>query len=203
MKETSTIECVILDVRTKEEINNGYLLNASFIDYYDPKFLEKASWINKNLPVFVYCHAGGRSSKAAQQLIGLGFEKVYNLKGGYSQWKESDFPVEQGAGELHQSYPLCQIQELESMLDSSDNALLVFKTPWCIPCKKLDTVIERVINSHKEWDIVIINMDQNPKAAEYFNVKSVPTILAYHKQELFYTHIGFIDYIDLISSLLQ
>ena len=52
---------IILDVRTIDEINNGHIENASFIDFYDENFKEKATWINKDLPVYVYCHAGGRS----------------------------------------------------------------------------------------------------------------------------------------------
>ena len=54
---TETNSGVILDVRTKEETLNGHLLNASFIDFYDADFAEKASWINKGQPVYVYCHA--------------------------------------------------------------------------------------------------------------------------------------------------
>ena len=53
-------EVIILDVRTIDEINNGHLENASFIDFYDENFREKATWINKDMPVYVYCHAGGR-----------------------------------------------------------------------------------------------------------------------------------------------
>ena len=56
---------VLLDVRTNEEVDRGYIIGASFIDYYDPQFLTKASWIKKDQPIYVYCHAGGRSAKAA------------------------------------------------------------------------------------------------------------------------------------------
>ncbi|MFK8163335.1 MAG: rhodanese-like domain-containing protein [Lewinella sp.] len=34
----------------------------------------------------VYCAAGGRSGKTCGMLNDAGFEKVYNLKGGYSAW---------------------------------------------------------------------------------------------------------------------
>ena len=66
---------VLLDVRTKEETNNGHLENASFIDFYDENFEEKASWIKKDQPIYIYCHAGGRSSKAADILLSLGLTR--------------------------------------------------------------------------------------------------------------------------------
>ena len=84
---------VILDVRTNEEVVKGSIIDASFIDFYDPKFTTKASWIKKDQPVYVYCHGGGRSAKAAEKLISLGFSKVYNLVGGYSDWKSSGLPI--------------------------------------------------------------------------------------------------------------
>ena len=38
---------VLLDVRTPEEVGKGFLTNASFINFYDESFLQKASWIKK------------------------------------------------------------------------------------------------------------------------------------------------------------
>ena len=82
---------IILDVRTVDEINNGHIENASFIDFYDENFNEKAAWINKDLPVYVYCHAGGRSKKAAEILMDLGQKEVYNITGGFSVWNDNGF----------------------------------------------------------------------------------------------------------------
>ena len=69
---------ILLDVRTAEEIGNGFIENASFIDFYDDKFREKASWIKKDAPVFVYCHAGGRSAKAVSFLKQEGLTEIYD-----------------------------------------------------------------------------------------------------------------------------
>ena len=44
---------VLLDVRTPEEVGKGFLTNASFINFYDENFLQKASWIKKNQPIYV------------------------------------------------------------------------------------------------------------------------------------------------------
>ena len=44
---------VLLDVRTPEEINNGHLKDASFIDFYDEDFELKASWIKKSADIYL------------------------------------------------------------------------------------------------------------------------------------------------------
>jgi rhodanese-related sulfurtransferase len=43
--------------------------------------------LDKDKTYFVYCLAGGRSAQACGIMKQLGFEKVYNLVGGISQWE--------------------------------------------------------------------------------------------------------------------
>ena len=149
---------VILDVRTSEEVSAGYIENASFINFYDDDFLEKASWIKRGQPIYVYCHAGGRSSKAAMKLISLGFKEVYNLMGGYSKWLSDDLPIVKGVELSSSYYKVYKLESVNEILESSENVLVVFKTPWCLPCKKLDTVFaDKIIKTPPTTiDIAII-----------------------------------------------
>jgi rhodanese-related sulfurtransferase len=188
---------VILDVRTMEEIVQGSIIDASFIDFYDPKFTTKASWIKKEQPIYVYCHGGGRSAKAAEKLISLGFSKVYNLEGGYSNWKSSGLPVKSGLSSNPISYKVYNTKQIDTILNSNQNTLLIFKTPWCLPCKKLDPIIEKFSENNKPWEILVLNMDANINLVKAFNIESVPTILAFKKTEKLFSHIGFIDLVSL------
>lgn len=76
----------LLDVRTKEEFNEGHIANAQNL-VYDENFSEKIGKLNKEKPVIVYCKSGGRSEKCAQILKDSGFVKVYDIKGGITEWK--------------------------------------------------------------------------------------------------------------------
>ena len=192
---------VILDVRTKEETLNGHLLNASFIDFYDADFAEKASWIKKGQPVYVYCHAGGRSTKAAEILIGLGFKEVYNLVGGYSNWNNSGYPIKKGLELNVRDLDVYTIEQINNVLKTNANTLLVFKTPWCLPCKKLDPVLDEFTQEYKNWSVVVINMDANSLLAKHYSVKSVPTLLGYRKTNNVFKHLGFITYADLVDAI--
>lgn len=80
-------EVQLVDVRTPEEVKEGYIENAQNIDYYSPTFDTDILKLDKTKPVIVYCKSGGRSAKCAEKLIEAGFVKVYDLDGGISQWK--------------------------------------------------------------------------------------------------------------------
>ena len=79
----------IVDVRTANEVLQGKIQGSINIDYFKTNFKEIAvSKLDKSKPVLVYCAAGGRSASAAKDLKKAGFKKVYDLEGGYDNWKE-------------------------------------------------------------------------------------------------------------------
>ena len=78
---------IILDVRTNHEVEEGIIPNAINIDIYESSiFLEKIKKLDKSKSYFVYCKAGARSAQACAIMEQLGFEKTYNLLGGFSKW---------------------------------------------------------------------------------------------------------------------
>ena len=190
---------VLLDIRTPEEVSKGFLKNASFINFYDENFLQKASWVKKNQPIYVYCHAGGRSSKAAEMLIELGFREVYNLVGGYSKWVEDGYLVEKGLKNIKgPNSKFFSKEEIDGILQTKQSVVLVFKTPWCLPCKKLDAVLDSFSKNRPNWEVVKINMDTNKDLAENYEVKSVPTLLFFKESKQLSSHVGFINLKDLL-----
>ena len=78
---------IVLDVRTPKEYAEGHLKGSVNINYFDKDFKGQVAKLDKSKPVYVYCHSGGRSSKAMTIMQGEGFKTVYNLTGGYSAWK--------------------------------------------------------------------------------------------------------------------
>lgn len=77
----------LVDVRTSGEYNAGHIKNAKNIDFYGPHFLTQFEKLDKDKPVYIYCRSGMRSAQASKKLVGLGFNEIYDLKGGYSNWK--------------------------------------------------------------------------------------------------------------------
>jgi len=83
---------VILDVRTTEEIDKGYIKNSKFIDFKSNNFIKEISKLDKSKIYLIYCKVGGRSEKAMQIMERIGFAHLYNMLGGFDEWKELGFP---------------------------------------------------------------------------------------------------------------
>lgn len=78
----------LIDVRTPDEYRAGHIKNAQNIDYMASDFKVQISKFDKTKPVYIYCQKGGRSASAAKIMKDLGFKKIFELKDGYSAWKE-------------------------------------------------------------------------------------------------------------------
>ncbi|PZD79663.1 rhodanese-like domain-containing protein [Mesonia sp. K7] len=78
---------MILDVRTPEEWEEGYIPGATLVDIREPQqFLDRIQALEKDKSYYVYCKSGGRSAQACQIMSQLGIENTYNLLGGFSEW---------------------------------------------------------------------------------------------------------------------
>ena len=89
--DTDTVQLV--DVRTKEEYEEGHISNALLIDYYSYNFEEQAiAKLSKEKTVAVYCRSGRRSAAATRKLVKLGSE-VVNLDGGILAWERAKMPI--------------------------------------------------------------------------------------------------------------
>ncbi len=84
---------VLIDVRTPAEFEQGHLENSVNINISDSSFEEEIGKLDRTQPVYVYCKVGGRSAKAASILQEMGFEEVYDLKGGIQNWERRGMKV--------------------------------------------------------------------------------------------------------------
>ena len=81
-------EAVVLDVRTEEEFESGYIPNARNIDLrMGQGFIDALQELDKEKTYFVYCRSGARSAQACQLMGQLGFTTTYNLLGGIMEWE--------------------------------------------------------------------------------------------------------------------
>ena len=83
----------LVDVRTPEEFNEGYIEGSQNIDFKSPTFDTDISKLDKSKPVILYCHSGRRSATCAKKLKDAGFKKIFDLEGGISQWKHEGYKV--------------------------------------------------------------------------------------------------------------
>ena len=78
----------ILDVRTDDEVADGYIPNSRQIDIYlGQGFIAELEKLDKSKNYYVYCRSGNRSGQACAIMNSLGFENAYNLEGGFMNWE--------------------------------------------------------------------------------------------------------------------
>ena len=80
----------LIDVRTPQEHQEIRIANSQNIDFLSPTFNNDILKLDKTKPVIIYCRSGARSAACAKKLKAAGFEKIYDLEGGISKWKNSD-----------------------------------------------------------------------------------------------------------------
>lgn len=83
----------IIDVREVYEYREGHIPGSKLIPL--GQLTRRLGEIgNKDQEVIVVCRSGNRSSHAARQLAGLGYNKVINLRGGMVGWMLAGLPAE-------------------------------------------------------------------------------------------------------------
>ncbi|MGL4985588.1 MAG: rhodanese-like domain-containing protein [Treponemataceae bacterium] len=74
---------ILIDVRTPEEFNEGYLKNAINLNLYTTtQKITEDTVPNKDTTILVYCRSGKRSKEFSQMLNSWGYKNIHNI-GGY------------------------------------------------------------------------------------------------------------------------
>lgn len=91
-------DLVILDVRTREEFDDGHIEGAVMLDFYRDDFADELAKFDPTRPYVLYCRSGNRSSQARAIMADLGFESVEDIDGGIVGWQEAGLPVVTASG---------------------------------------------------------------------------------------------------------
>jgi rhodanese-related sulfurtransferase len=86
-------EFVLLDIRTDAEIEAGHIPGAESLDFYGPTFASDLAALDRNGTYLIYCRTGNRTGQTYAMMQDLGFEKVYDLGGGITEWASLGYPV--------------------------------------------------------------------------------------------------------------
>ena len=79
----------LLDVRTRDEYDEGHIAGAKLVDVNESNFVEQAmAVLDKQRPIAVYCRSGRRSARAASLLTEQGYT-VTNMGGGVMAWQDA------------------------------------------------------------------------------------------------------------------
>ncbi|UYW01658.1 redoxin domain-containing protein [Flavobacterium agricola] len=183
IQENNNIQLV--DVRTPKEYNEGKIADALNIDWNNANFTEEVEKLDKNQPIYIYCLSGGRSKKASDKLIALGFRQVIELDGGYMNWYKNHTPATQP--------DQFTAAEYTEMVSDAPVVLVDFYADWCAPCKIMAPYIEQFKTDYKDQVKVLkIDADQNKQLVTQLGYQALPIVLIYKNGTLVFEREGLV-----------
>jgi rhodanese-related sulfurtransferase len=184
----------LLDVRTAEEYKSGHIAQALQADWKNQEqFSSRAQHMDKTKPIYVYCAAGSRSKEAAQWLRTNGYAEVYELTGGFIQWKGDGKPVE--------GIPDTKPMTMEAFMAEVSGAGIVLVdigAPWCAPCRKMDQVLQWLHRDMEgKYKLVKIDAGVHTDLMKQLKASELPTLILYQNGKEVWRKTGIVDLEEL------
>ena len=198
-KEITTKQNIqILDVRTPGEYFSGHIKYALQADWNDKKeFERRISFVDRNKPVYVYCLAGGRSAAAADKMRKMGFENVYELKGGTNAWRAANKPLEGSSNEKQMT-----IAELNAAIAGSKTVLVDFGAEWCPPCIKMKPVLNDLVAKNKgKFTLLKVDGGRDQDILKEYKVTDLPVFIIFKNGKQVWRKDGIADEKELAEQL--
>lgn len=79
----------------------------------------------------------------------------------------------------------------EDVITGRDAMLVDFWADWCGPCRLMGPALDELsVELGSRLRITKLNIDQNPKTTEQYNIKSVPTLVLFRDGNVIATKVG-------------
>jgi thioredoxin 1 len=76
------------------------------------------------------------------------------------------------------------------VLDSEVPVIVDFYAEWCGPCKKLAPTLDAFARETAAARVVKVNIDDSPRLARTYGVRSVPSLLVFDQGKVVARHVG-------------
>jgi thioredoxin 1 len=71
------------------------------------------------------------------------------------------------------------------VLQSSKPVIVDYWAEWCGPCRMVAPVLEEIAGEHADRiDVVKLNIDENPKVAQRYQIMAIPTMSVFQNGEV-------------------
>ncbi|WP_294156273.1 thioredoxin [uncultured Clostridium sp.] len=88
------------------------------------------------------------------------------------------------------------------VLMSTRLVIVDFFATWCGPCKMLSPILETISKENKNVKIVRIDVDDNPKASNRYDIRSIPKLIFFKNGKEVDEILGFVPK-DIIKEVIN
>lgn len=196
-KEIAAENSQVLDVRTMQEYQTGYIRHAFLANWNDhDEFLKRVKSIDKQKPVYAYCLSGKRSAAAVEWLNQNGYT-AYNLTGGINAWRNANKKVEQSV-----QVPQMTLQQYMDQILSEKTVLVDFGAVWCPPCKVMAPILDTLVATHgSQFKFIKIDGGQQTDIGKELKVTGFPTLIIYKEGKEVWRNEGIVGAKEILDRL--
>lgn len=92
-------------------------------------------------------------------------------------------------------------QSFPSHMASHDVVVVKFGAQWCGPCRAMAPMLEKSAQEFPGISIVEVDVEESPNLAAQFNVRALPTLVAWKDGQVQWAKIGLPNPADLRKDL--
>lgn len=81
-------------------------------------------------------------------------------------------------------------KEFVNLIRSEKLVVVDFYADWCMPCRYLSPILEKLSKEYKDVEFYKLNVDENQELAFEYGISSIPTVLFFRKGQIIGGFVG-------------
>lgn len=89
--------------------------------------------------------------------------------------------------------------KFEDLINGEELTIIDFSATWCMPCRMLKPILERVANKVTDVSFYNLDIDENEDVARRYRIFSVPTLVCFKEGKKIDSLVGLNSYDDIVA----
>jgi len=89
--------------------------------------------------------------------------------------------------------------DFDDLINNETLTVVDFSATWCMPCRMLKPILERVTEEFDDVDFFEIDIEENEEIAKRYRIFSVPTLVCFKSGKKIDSLVGLNSYDDIVE----